>query len=155
MNPSSGFRVQSSGLCVAIWATRLALAGVFLYAAFPKIADPAGFAKSIFNYQLLPDAAINPLAIFLPWLELVCGVALLAAPPLRRGALFLIAGMLVVFVVAIGAAMLRGLNIDCGCFSTSGAGTQAALPHLVLDIALLLAAGWLWGAEVRRPTSDR
>ena len=137
----------------AVWAARLALAAVFLYAAFPKIADPAGFAKSIFNYQLLPDAAINPLAIFLPWLELFAGVALLAVPALRRGALLLTGGMLVVFVVAISSAMLRGLNIDCGCFSTAGTGMRAALPHLLLDIALLVAAGWLWRTDDR--SSDR
>ncbi len=154
---SSGFSVQRSGFrpAWAVWAARVALAAVFLYAAVPKIADPAGFAKSIFNYQLLPDAAINPLALFLPWLELLTAVALLAVPRLRRGALFLLGGMLLVFILAISSAMLRGLNIDCGCFSTSGTGTRAALPHLLLDIALLIAAGWLWKSEDRgRKTDD-
>jgi putative oxidoreductase len=146
----SGFKFQVSGFLT--WAARLAIAGVFLYAALPKIADPAGFAKSIFNYQLMPDAVINPMALFLPWLELVCGLALLGAPLLRRGALFLNAGMLVVFILAISSAMLRGLNIDCGCFSTSGAGTRAALPHLLLDIVLLVAAGWLWRADAPADT---
>lgn len=120
-----------------IWFCRLALAGVYLYAAVPKIDDPAGFAKSIYNYQLLPDAAINPLALILPWLELFAAVALVAAPPLRRGALALIAAMTVVFIGAIGLAMLRGIDIDCGCFSTTGKGMRTGWAHLLLDFALL------------------
>lgn len=132
---TSDLRPPASGLW--IWLCRLALAGVYLYAAVPKIADPAGFAKSIYNYQMLPDAAINPLALFLPWLELFAAVALLAAPPLRRGALALIAAMTVVFIGAIGSAMLRGIDIDCGCFSTTGKGMRTGWAHLLLDFALL------------------
>jgi uncharacterized membrane protein YphA (DoxX/SURF4 family) len=119
---------------------RLILAGVFGYAAVPKILDPAGFAKSIHNYQMLPDAMINPLAIYLPWLELLAAVALVVIPSLRRGARLLIALMLVVFIVAIGSAMARGINIDCGCFSTTGGGMKAGVPHLLLDAALLVIA---------------
>ena len=143
--PASGW-----GRAAAVWAARVAIAGVFLYAAVPKIADPPGFAKSIFHYQALPDAAINLLAIFLPWLELWTAIALLAVPALRRGALFLLGGMLCVFVGAITSAMVRGLNIDCGCFSTTGQGMHAALPHLVLDLALLAAAVWLWRVDRAR-----
>lgn len=121
-------------------AARAILAVVFLAAAIPKIRDPAGFAKSIHHYQLLPDAWINPLAIFLPWLEWVVAVALLIAPRLRRGALLLIAAMLVMFIGAIGSAMARGINIDCGCFSTGGNGMRAGGPHLVFDLALLTLA---------------
>jgi len=132
---ASGFRFQ----VFVIWFCRLALAGVYLYAAWPKIIDPAGFARSIFNYQLLPDAAINPLAIFLPWLELFAAVALLVAPPLRRGALWLIGAMTVVFIGAIASAVARGIDIDCGCFSTTGQGMKAGWLHLLLDVALLAA----------------
>ena len=134
-----------------IWTGRIALAGVFGYAAVPKIIDPAGFAKSIHNYQLLPDTFINPLAIFLPWLELLAAVALLVVPSLRRGARLLIAAMLLVFIAAIGSAMARGINIDCGCFSTTGAGMKAGWLHELLDVALL-AIAWLLG---RTDAADR
>lgn len=122
---------------VLLWSCRLLLAAVYLAAAWPKIADPAGFARSIFNYQLLPDALINPLALFLPWLELFAALALLAVTPLRRGALQLIAAMTVVFIGAIASAMARGIDIDCGCFSTTGEGMRTGWLHLVLDFALL------------------
>ncbi len=122
-----------------IWYCRIFPAFVFLVAAWPKISDPAGFAKSIYNYQLLPDVAINPLTIFLPWLELFAALALLFAPPLRRGALWLIAAMTAVFIGAISLAMARGIDIDCGCFSTTGHGMRAGWLHLLLDFALLAA----------------
>ncbi len=123
-------------------AARLAIGITFIYAAVPKIHDPAGFARSIHNYQLLPDAAVNPLAIFLPWLEIICGIAVIALPRLFRSALVWLAAMLVIFIGAIASAIARGINIDCGCFSTSGQGMRAGVPHLLLDLVLLAAAVW-------------
>ena len=144
--PDSGLRSS-----VSAWFFRLALAGVFLAAAWPKLRDQAGFAKNIFNYQLLPDAAINPLAIFLPWLELLAALALVFLPPLRRGALWLIAAMTVVFIGAIGSAMARGINIDCGCFSTTGGGMKTGWLHLLLDFALLAICIALARLERKKP----
>jgi hypothetical protein len=59
--------------------------------------------------------------------------------------------MLLVFIAAIGSAMVRGINIDCGCFSTTGAGMKAGWQHELLDVALLVIA-WLLG---RADASDR
>jgi uncharacterized membrane protein YphA (DoxX/SURF4 family) len=137
-----------------IWAGRLVLAGFFLYAAVPKIIDPAGFAKSIHGYQILPDGGINLLALFLPWVELLAALALLAAPGLRRGALALITLMLAVFTAAIASAVARGIDIDCGCFSTSGAGLRAGWLHLGLDVVLLAIAAWLWRSDARSRRSS-
>ena len=128
---------------------RLILAGVFVYAAIPKIMDPAGFAKSINNYQLLPGTFINLPAIYLPWLELLAAIALVAVPRLRRGALALITLMLVVFIAAIGSAMARGIDIDCGCFSTTGQGMKAGWLHELMDVALLAIALWLIRFDAR------
>ena len=130
-----------------IWFCRIALASVYLFAAVPKIADPAGVAKSFSNYQIVPDAFINPMAVFLPWLEFAAAQALLAGPLLRRGALWLIGAMTVVFIAAISIAMARGINIDCGCFSTTGNGMRAGAGHLVLDFALLAACGVLFALD--------
>lgn len=137
----------SLGRGALVWLCRFALAGVYLYAAWPKLLDPAGFAKSIYNYQLLPDTLINGLAIFLPWLELLAAVALLVVVPLRRGALWLILAMTVVFIAAIGSAMARGIDIDCGCFSTTGQGMRAGWLHLLLDVALVAACLVLWRCD--------
>lgn len=110
--------------------TRFLLGAVFIYAAVGKIADPAGFAQAIANYQILPAAMINPMALFLPWLELVCGLGLITGVG-RHGSIVLVALMLAVFTLALAYSAFRGLDIHCGCFATDGEGS----PRLWLDIA--------------------
>lgn len=61
----------------AAWPARLVLAGVFLAAAAPKLADPAAFAAAIANYRAFPDALVNLVATVVPALELVGALALL------------------------------------------------------------------------------
>ena len=57
---------------------RLILAGVFLFAAFPKLLDPVTFARDIDNYRFVPDALIGPIALMLPVAEVIIGIALLS-----------------------------------------------------------------------------
>lgn len=56
---------------------RLVLAGVFIAASLPKLAQPLAFAQTVANYRLLPESAVTLTALALPWLELVAGGALL------------------------------------------------------------------------------
>ena len=98
------------------WVACLALAGVLIAAALPKISNPDKFALAVYQYQLLPAMLVNPVAIYLPWLEISCAAALVALPAARRGALLLVAGMLVVFTLAIAWVVIRGQAIPCGCF---------------------------------------
>jgi len=44
--------------------------------------------------------------------------------------------MLLVFIIAIGISLARGLNIDCGCFGTAD-GDQLGLIKLLQNIGLL------------------
>jgi len=100
-------------------AVRLIVGGVFIYAGYVKIIDPSGFAKNVFQYQLLPNnLLVNLSALFLPWLEVVCGAALILAPRLRRGASIWILGLLAVFTITVIISLARGLDISCGCMST-------------------------------------
>jgi hypothetical protein len=98
------------------WVACLALAGVLIAAAFPKISNPDQFALAVYQYQLLPTMLVNLVAVYLPWLEISCAAALVALPAARRGALLLVAGMLVVFTIAITWVVIRGQAIPCGCF---------------------------------------
>jgi hypothetical protein len=98
------------------WVACLALAGVLIAAAFPKISNPDQFALAVYQYQLLPTMLVNLVAVYLPWLEISCAAALVALPAARRGALLLVAGMLVVFTMAITWVVIRGQAIPCGCF---------------------------------------
>ncbi|MGA1193262.1 MAG: MauE/DoxX family redox-associated membrane protein [Kiritimatiellia bacterium] len=100
-------------------AAHLIVGVVFIYAGWIKIIDTPGFAKNIYQYQLIQDIWVNLSAIILPWLELVTGIVLIFIRPLRRGAAAWIGLMLVVFTTAVIISILRGLDISCGCMSTS------------------------------------
>jgi uncharacterized membrane protein YphA (DoxX/SURF4 family) len=132
-----------------IWFARIVVGGVFIAASVHKIADPASFSLSIFRYQLVPHGAVNLLAIFLPWVELVAGIAVIAAPRLRLGAALLILGMLAVFTAGIAGALYRGIDISCGCFTSNPKSGHVGWLSLLRN-TVLFALGLL----ALRPTSD-
>jgi len=111
----SGRLASSSWLTVRV---QFVLAAVFVVAGVSKIADPPGFAHQIHNYQLVPGIAINAMALVLPWIEIVCGLALFVGVA-RRSSTRILGVLLVAFVIALGINLLRGHPIDCSCFSTA------------------------------------
>ncbi len=117
---------------------RLVLGGVFLYAGFTKIGDPTSFAGAIAAYRILPYFGNYLVAAVLPWLEALCGL-LLIADYRTRAAASCIAILNLVFMAALGSTILRGLDIDCGCFS-KGAEKTPALTALVRDVVLFAIA---------------
>ncbi len=148
--PAAGLRQPATGLATTV---RLALAALFIYASLDKIAHPAAFATAIGHYQLLPWFPAALLAAILPWLELFCGLALLFNRA-TAGAALLVAGMNLVFILALTAALVRGLDISCGCFSTSAAGSRVGLTRLGEDLLFFAAALWLYRRAVAAPRPD-
>ena len=127
------------------WLSRIAVAAIFLGACIAKIRDPAAFALSVYRYRILPDALINLVAIWLPWIELLTGIAiLLPARRLRGAAAFLISGMLAVFTVAISLNLLRGIEASCGCFSTRADAAVSDHWNLVRNASLLWLSAAIW-----------
>lgn len=131
-------------------AARVALATVFVYAGALKALDPAAFALAVFHYRLLPYAAAAALALYLPWLEMVCGLGVIWSAT-RLGALNLLVGMSVVFAAAILSALWRHLDIACGCFGPGPAGSAALVVSLIRSLALILVSGGLLWRELRPP----
>lgn len=113
---------------------RFILGGIFLYAGITKIIDPVGFAQSIHNYQILPEVLVNPAAIILPWVEIVTGTALVMRWWIG-GASLLLSALMFVFFIALAITVARGLDISCGCFSSTGEGKVSWL-NLVRDFVL-------------------
>jgi uncharacterized membrane protein YphA (DoxX/SURF4 family) len=97
---------------------RLALAIIFFYAGIEKIINPSDFAVAIYNYQLLPDFAVNLSAIFLPWLEILIATSLVSGI-FKRGASMISALLFLTFATALTINLVRGLDISCGCFGAS------------------------------------
>jgi uncharacterized membrane protein YphA (DoxX/SURF4 family) len=116
---------------------RLIIGIFFIYASLGKIFDPEGFARAIHNYRLMPPGFINILAIFIPWLELIAGLGMITGFK-YRGANLIIFAMLIVFTIAMISAYARGLNINCGCFSTSSTAESDLLARIIEDILLII-----------------
>jgi len=117
------------------------MAAVFLVAGVMKALNPSAFAEDIRNYRMVPWSANVVLALYLPWLEIFAGGALLC-PKLRKGGLLLCGVMLLAFLVALISVEARGLNISCGCFGGGGAHGNLWL-DILRDVAFLAVAGWL------------
>lgn len=89
---------------------------VFLYAGVGKIVEPNSFAKEILNYKLIGEELSRIIAIFLPWLEVIIGIFLIFGIRLKTTS-FISSVLLIGFTLGVLSAMLRGLNINCGCFA--------------------------------------
>jgi uncharacterized membrane protein YphA (DoxX/SURF4 family) len=131
------------------WAgtvARLALAVVFLAAAYPKIGDLAGSGRAVNAYQLMPFAIAKIVGAALPFVELVLALFLLAGLATKA-----VAGigtaLLTVYIGGIASVWSRGLSIDCGCFGGGGQLAAGAHPDylwdILRDIALLVVAVFL------------
>lgn len=119
--------------------TRLVLGGVFIYASMDKIIHPQAFAQAVFNYQVLPGFLINLTALILPWLELILGVCLLLNRWVQ-GASGMVAILMSIFLGMIVFNLARGLDISCGCFSTSTEEGPMSMFTLLRDIIFLILA---------------
>ena len=120
-------------------AVRITLGAVFIYAAVVKIADPVAFAGSVASYKIVPYFASYLAAAVLPFIELFCGVLLVLGYRVKGGAL-IIGALNLVFMAALASAIVRGLDIDCGCFKQGGAKTSpwVALARDAIFLAMTL-----------------
>ena len=117
------------------WINKNALTNLFLSA----------FAEAVYNYQVLPDFLINLTAIILPWLELIIGIFLIIGL-FNEGSVCIMTALLVIFFGAMVFNLARGLDIHCGCFSTSPDGTNNASMtwYVIRDGLFLLPAFYLF-----------
>ncbi len=141
---------------------RWLLGGLLLWAAVSKLANPTEFLGSIYAYQLpLPQALLQVAAVVLPWVELLCGLLLLAGFA-TQPALLIVTALMGLFVIATGQAWGRGLDIACGCFNLKIFGISEKFPGLVhfvesvsfaffRNLVLAVIAGTLLRQNLRPP----
>ncbi|MCP4593472.1 MAG: DoxX family protein [bacterium] len=140
-------RLDRTGIPLLV--ARLVVGGLFVYMGIGKIADdPVHFLKLMRQYQALPTSwpvLLNMIAVVLPWIETVCGAALILGLAVR-GAGLISAVMLAMFTPMI---LMRGLELyektglafcnvsfDCGC----GAGVVFLCSKLAENVVLFLLA---------------
>jgi len=134
-------------------ALGLLLGGIFVYASVPKLLDPRPLVTIIWGYRLLPAGPINLVAIFMPWLELLIGLGLITGFK-RRGAALWATALLGAFTLALLINALRGLDVACGCFSTSAEDVSSSWLLVLRDLPMLLAAAVMLFLPPRRPATD-
>jgi len=118
--------------------TRIYLALYFILSGLAKINNLEIFAYSIENYKLFPIEIINILAITIPWIEIISGALLLLGIFIKENAL-IIASLLLVFTFAVISAVLRNLDIDCGCQGTLD-GQKVGMLKIIENISLFIVA---------------
>lgn len=126
----------------AVFACRITLGAVFLYAAATKLPDMAAFAQDLANFRIVPPALVPYGASAVVGIEVVVGLALALGLAARAAALAA-AGMLAVFLAALAQALLRGIDLRCGCF---GSAELASWWTVARDALLLVPAAvvvWL------------
>ncbi len=121
-----------------IFILRVIIGGLFIYASLDKILHPLDFAKAVDNYRMLPPVMVNILAILIPWVEIICGIALIIGF-FSDGAVLSITILLLIFIIAMVQATIRGIDTGCGCFKVTGETSKVGWARIGEDILILLA----------------
>ena len=141
-------------------AARWILGLTFIYASFHKIVSPADFAKIVYGYDLFPAVFINLIAIIIPFLELITGLALVIGV-YPRSAAIIINGLLGVYIVVLTINLIRGHEFDCGCFAFGQSGYTSSsevtlvrdIIYFVLGLQIILYSGVRRICSISRPES--
>jgi uncharacterized membrane protein YphA (DoxX/SURF4 family) len=123
-------------------AVRLGLGCMFIYSSLPKIRQPYDFLASVYNYELVGPKLGMLTAMALPWAELLVGVCLVGGI-FVSGALLASIAMAVLFTSVLASVLYRGLEISCGCFSTSGEAISYMTLIRACVILLLAVAAYI------------
>lgn len=119
-----------------VLACRVVLGALFIWAAVTKLPDMAAFAQDVANYRVVPAVLVPFVAAAVVGIELVAGTALVSGWMARPAAIVIVA-LLAVFTLFIAQALLRGIDLRCGCF---GGDEPASWWTVVRDLAMLAAA---------------
>ncbi len=116
---------------------RLLLGGFLIYTAQAKIMHPTEFAQAIRSYEIIPDSMSMLPAIFFPWIEFFCGLFLILGLFTRSSAV-LATSLLILFTLNVLIALLRGLEIDCGCGASIAGIEKVSWQKIVENSVLIL-----------------
>ena len=132
---------------------RLGLGVMFIYSAWGKLQDPGTFQTMVDNYRMLPACMTALFSVTMSTAEMLVGAMFLFTKWTREAA-FATSVMLVMFVMALAQAQIRGLDISCGCFGEAEHGAYVILSALVRDVLLAVPTVWLMIKGQRRWIAD-
>ncbi len=150
MRPKLFKRIREKSGLILRWILGL----IFVWAGTVKILNPEDFLVSLYGFEVaLPEFVLRLTTVVLPWVELLCGLAVLFGIWIES-VLLLLSSLLVVFILATGQAWARGLEISCGCFGTSLEETTflgSVSFAFFRAIVLLIVALYLWFGSRQDP----
>jgi uncharacterized membrane protein YphA (DoxX/SURF4 family) len=132
-----------------VLVSRVFIGLLFIVSSLDKIVDPSAFARAVANYGLLPSWMPAIIATILPWVEFLCGFAVLFGV-LLRGSSLLLSTMLVLFTLAVISALLRGLDISCGCFTQDPAEGHIGWMKVVQNTTLFVLTLFLYFSDTTK-----
>ncbi|AGF73338.1 DoxX family protein [Corynebacterium halotolerans] len=106
------------GLDLISFLARFGMAGIWLWAGFSKLGNEMGVAQSVLAYEMFTPEVANFIALVLPPLEIAAGLMLLLGIFLRPTGK-ITAFVLGLFTIGLIQAWVRGLAINCGCFTVN------------------------------------
>ena len=124
---------------------------LFVFSSLDKTVDPSAFARSVADYGLLPSSFPAIVATVLPWVEILCGFAVLFGVFLR-GSSLLLSSMIVIFTLAVMSALVRGLDIACGCFTQDPAAGHIGWMKVVQNTLLFVLTLFLYFSRTTKFT---
>lgn len=127
---------------ILILLLKLFLGGIFVIASLDKFTDPQAFANSILQYKVVGPTLAMYTATILPALELLCGISLIIGL-YPRGCELLMTIMLMGFTILVSSALLRGLDISCGCFSQDPNVSKIGYHKIIENCGLIMLGIWL------------
>ncbi len=143
---------------MALFFSRLLIGAIYVIAAAGKLYHPKAFFRAVADYQQLPGWLVPWVAAALPGVEMLVGAilvlgAFVALASASRGFLVLMdaaawiaVGLLVLFTVSLSINLLRGMDMDCGCFDILGSnlpllgGSKVTWGTVWRDIIMLVVA---------------
>lgn len=137
--PASGHNERR--VSTAVFVVRVVVGAILIAAGALKVGQAASLAAAIAGFRLLPATIVGPLAIGLPYFELMIG-AYLVFGLFTRVAATVAAVQFVVYAAAIASAVLRQIPANCGCFGPGDAAV-ADWPHVAFDACLTIASAFV------------
>ena len=136
--------MSERALRIAVLVLRVVLGAIFIVRRRRRRSGHATeFAQQIAAFRLLPRGVVAPLALLLPFLEVAVGAYLDRRPVHARRRERRRPRCCLIFDLAIASAVVRGLQLSCGCFgpndTTVTTWGEVARDAIFVVLALLVA----------------
>ncbi len=133
-----GFALSPHVVGILVLVLRIVLGAIFIVAGASKVGHADMFAAQIAGFRILPQPVIAPVALGLPFLEILLGGYLILGLFTRASAWAAVV-LLAAFDVAIASAVVRGMTVSCGCFGPNDA-TVTTWAEVARDAVFVLLA---------------